>query len=241
MRAAPGRLPRWLSFGVAPFAFSLVLALAVTAYTQAHSAGSGGTPAAGAPGRVTTAQLMNLAPLQPRRAPGFTLTDQHGKRVTLASFRGKAVLLGFYDPRCTQVCPVVAQMLRLADKDLGPYAAHVAFLGVNVNPSAESVADVRHFSVIHGLASLPNWYFLTGPTARLSAVWRAYGISVSLPAGAAETDHSDYLYFLNPLGTESYLAEPVTGQKHGVGYLPAGTIARWGRGIAQYLKLAGNG
>ncbi len=241
--AGQGRLPRWLSFLVAPFVFSLALSVAVTAYAAGHSGGgaNGGSGGAAGAGRATLAQLMNLAPLQSRRAPGFTLTGQDGKRVTLASFRGKAVLLGFYDSRCTQVCPLVAQMIRLAEKDLGPYASRVAFVGVNVNPAATSVADVRRFSVVHGLARLPNWYFLTGPAARLARVWRAYGIGVSLARGAAETVHSDYLYFLDPFGTERYLAEPVAGRRNGIGYLPSGTIALWGRGIAQYLKLAGSG
>lgn len=242
VRAVQGRLPRWLSFGVAPFAFSLALALAATAYMDGHAGrGSAPGPAAGSAGRATLVQLMNLAPLQPRPAPGFSLTDQHGKRVTLAGFRGKAVLLGFYDSRCTQVCPLIAEMIRLAEKDLGPGSARVAFVGVNVNPAATSVADVRHYSVVHGLAALPNWYFLTGPTARLAKVWQAYGISVSLARGAAETVHSDYLYFLDPLGTERYLAEPVAGRRNGSGYLPGGTIALWGRGIAHYLKMAGSG
>lgn len=233
------RLVRWLSFGALPFAVSLALAMAVTAYAGRAGASSGLSLAAGSSGSVTTEQLMNLSPLQPRQAPGFTLTDQHGRRVTLAGFRGKAVLLGFYDPRCTQVCPVVAQMLVQAEKDLGRRADRVAFVGVNVDPAAESVADVRRFSAVHGLAGLPNWYFLTGPTDRLAAVWGDYGIEVSLPAGAAETVHGDYLYFLDPLGTERYLAEPLAGQRNGAGYLPAGTIATWGQGIARYLTLSG--
>lgn len=233
------RLVQWLSFGALPFAVALALAMAVTAYADRGGASGGLGPAAGSSGSVTTEQLMNLSPLQPRRAPGFTLTDQYGRHVSLASFRGKAVLLGFYDPRCTQVCPLVAQMLAEADKNLGHRAGRVAFVGVNVDPAAESVADIRHFSVVHGLADLPNWYFLTGPTDRLAAVWGAYGIEVSLPAGAAETVHGDYLYFLDPLGTERYLAEPLAGQRNGAGYLPAGTIATWGQGIARYLTLSG--
>lgn len=233
------RMARWLSFGALPFAVSLVLAMAVTAYADRAGTSSGLGQAAGSSASETTEQLMNLSPLQPRQAPGFTLTDQRGRPVTLASFRGKAVLLGFYDPRCTQVCPVVAQMLAEADKDLGPRAGRVAFVGVNVNPAAESVADIRRFSTVHGLARLPNWYFLTGPTARLAAVWGSYGIEVSLPARAAETVHGDYLYFLDPLGTERYLAEPLAGQRNGAGYLPAGTITAWGQGIARYLTLAG--
>ncbi len=71
-------------------------------------------------------------------------------------------------------------------------------------------------------------------------MWRNYEISVSQAPGATQTVHSDYLYFLSPLGTERYLAQPLTRERKGVGYLPGGTIARWGHGIAQYLKLAGS-
>ena len=46
------------------------------------------------------------------RAPAFTLTDQHGRAVTLASLRGKVVLLTFLDPVCTSDCPLEAQEFR---------------------------------------------------------------------------------------------------------------------------------
>ena len=42
-------------------------------------------------------------------APGFSLTDQHGQTVTLASLRGKVVLLTFLDDTCTVDCPLIAQ------------------------------------------------------------------------------------------------------------------------------------
>ena len=228
-----------------PFAVALTTALAVTAYLDARSPASAG-PAAGASagpqGPLTLARLMNLSPVPERAAPGFTLTDQHGRQVSLAGFRGKTVLLGFFDPHCSQVCPVVAQELLAASHDLGARAAQVAFVGVNVDPAAESVAAVRQFTVSHGLSRLPNWYFLTGSTRQLARVWNAYAIGVELPAGAGQTIHADYLFFINPLGDERFLAEPYADQgRDGTGYLPAGTIAQWGRGIASYLTQSASG
>lgn len=58
----------------------------------------------------------------------------------------------------------------------------MAFVGVNVNPKAESVAAMRQFTAAHGLTRLPNWHFLTGPARQLARVWAAYGIQVELPA-----------------------------------------------------------
>jgi cytochrome oxidase Cu insertion factor (SCO1/SenC/PrrC family) len=236
---------RWGAFVVLPFLVALTTAMAVTAYVDAGGQLAAATPSETPPGpqgAPTLERMMNLSPLPERAAPGFTLTDQHGRRVSLAGFRGKAVLLGFLDSRCTQVCPVIAQELIAADHDLGPRASSVVLVGVNVNPAAESVAAVEHFSVIHGLSRLPNWHFLTGSTHQLARVWKAYGIGVELPQRASQTVHSDYLFFINPLGHERFLAEPFADRgRNGTGYLPAATVQQFGRGIARYLGQAASG
>lgn len=248
--ARPGRAGRfelawqWAAYGVMPFALALTTAMGITAYAQARGGGTvaGAVAPPGPASAPTLARMMNLSPVPGRAAPGFTLTDQHGRRVSLAGFRGKTVLLGFFDSRCTQVCPVVAQELIAAYRDLGPRAAGVAFVGVNVDPQAESVAAVRHFTAVHGLNLVPDWHFLTGTTRRLARVWAAYGIGVELPGGASQTVHSAYLFFINPLGRERFLAAPFAYQRrNGTGYLPAGTISRWGQGIARYLQQAAAG
>lgn len=235
------RIWRWACFAVVPFGAAFVVALAVTAYIETRGQTVTGAPA-GPQSAPTLARLMNLSPVPERAAPGFTLTDQHGQLVSLAGFRGRTVLLAFIDSRCTEVCPVIAQELIAAGRDLGRAADRVAFVAVNVDPAAESVADVQRFSVAHGLSRLPNWYFLTGPTRQLAAVWGAYGIEVELPRGASQAIHQDYLFFVNPLGRERFLAEPFADQhRDGTGYLPAGTVARWGQGIARYLVQAASG
>ena len=102
-RPRPSRLDRvwrWGAFGIMPFVVALTTAMAVTASVDARgraSAGSAGGAPAGPQSAPTLARLMNLSPLPDRAAPGFSLTDQHGREVSLASFRGKTVLLGFLD------------------------------------------------------------------------------------------------------------------------------------------------
>ena len=56
-------------------------------------------------------------------APGFSLSDQDGRPVSLASLRGKVVLLTFLDPVCTSDCPLIAQEFRAADQMLGSQVA----------------------------------------------------------------------------------------------------------------------
>lgn len=223
-------LPRWLTFGVIPLFLSFSLVFAGTIYLKSRGSSN--------PYHLSPLeQLMGLSTLQSRVASDFTLVDQRGKSVSLSQFKGKAVLLTFMDSRCTEVCPVLAQEFLLAEKDLGANASKVVFVAVNVNPQAESVADVANFTRLHGLDGLPNWYFLTGSTSQLSSIWQTYGVTVELPANAIQTIHSDPLYFLAPSGEERYLASPVVDQrKDGTGYLPGPTLVQWGKGIATVLR-----
>src|SRR6185312_16305032 len=58
-------------------------------------------------------------------APGFTLTDQFGQRISLRSLRGKVVVVSFNDPECTTICPLTTTALLRAKELLGPAASRV--------------------------------------------------------------------------------------------------------------------
>jgi len=213
-----------------PFTLAVVVSMIAGSYLSARD------PIVAVAGDPLT-NLMGIADLGSRPAPGFTLTDQNGRQMSLAGLRGRAVLMAFIDDRCTEVCPVLAQEFRRADESLGSTAERVALVGINVNPGAESPADLRSFDRLHGLDALANWYFLTGTTSQLEAVWKSYGIEVTLPVGVDQTTHAAYLYFLDPSGRERYIASPHVDQRgDGTGYLPPSDLARWGTGIAAYLK-----
>ena len=97
-------------------------------------------------------------------APGFALTDQSGTPVSLRQFRGKVVVLAFVDSRCTTVCPLTTVSMTEAVGMLGPAAArHIQLLGIDANPDATKVADVRAYTVAHQMTR--SWDFLTGGPA----------------------------------------------------------------------------
>ena len=126
----------------------------------------------------------SVAPLD-YPAKGFTLTDQNGRAVSLASMRGKVVLLTFLDPVCTSACPLIAQEFRAADQLLGPAAHQVELVAVCANPVYYQVADVAAFTRQEYLNQVPNWLFLTGSLPQLRQVWRNYGVAAEvLPAGS---------------------------------------------------------
>jgi len=133
-------------------------------------------------------------------APGFTLADQDGRAVSLAGLRGKVVLLTFLDPVCTTDCPIIAQEFKQAGQMLGGPGSGVELVAVVANPTYRSAAFTRAFDRQEGLATVPNWLFLTGSLGQLSAVWRQYGITVqNLPAGAMSA-HNDLAVVIDRSG-----------------------------------------
>ena len=133
-------------------------------------------------------------------APGFTLTDQHGRTVTLSSLRGKVVLLTFLDPVCVTDCPLIAQEFRQAGQLLGTSRAKVDLVAVDVNPLYNELAYTQQFDQQEGLASLTDWHYLTSSPARLRAVYKAYGQPAeTLPAGAM-LGHSDIAFVIDTRG-----------------------------------------
>lgn len=134
------------------------------------------------------------------RAAGFTLTDQHGRPVTLASLRGKVVLLTFLDPVCTSDCPLEAQEFREAGQLLGAAGRQVELVAIVANPVDYQIGYTRAFDQQEGLTRVPNWLYLTGSIAQLRSVWRAYGIAANiLPAGSM-IGHSEIAFAIDRTG-----------------------------------------
>jgi cytochrome oxidase Cu insertion factor (SCO1/SenC/PrrC family) len=238
---ASGRAPRLrlrrstvlLTVGalLAGVAFATVFAFAVTRLNGRNQP----PRPSGIPASVSTslAGLMQLSPVPHVTAPGFTLTDQAGRPISLASLRGRTVVLTFMDSHCTDICPLVSKEFIDASKDLGSAARRVVFIAVNVNPYHRRVSDVASFSRAQRLDSIGSWHFVTGSLASLRAVWKNYGIFVQAPNRTAEVIHTSLIYFIAPNGHERYVTSPMVDHtmKH-VAFLPAGQLADWGRGIA---------
>jgi cytochrome oxidase Cu insertion factor (SCO1/SenC/PrrC family) len=238
---------RWrgrLLFGASLAAAVVAGAAVAVVFALVRSAG-GSQPQrpSGIPASVTDGQvnLMGLSPVPSAPAPGFTLTDQRGRTLSLADLRGKVVVLEFMDPHCTDICPIVSAEYVDAYRDLGKAAAKVVFAAVNVNQYHAAVSDMMAYSREHQLTTIPSWHFFTGPVPALRAVWDDYDISVEAPNPNADIVHTSVIYFIDPSGRERFIASPMTDHTPaGASYLPPGQISAWGQGIAQVARaLAG--
>jgi len=146
-------------------------------------------------------------------APAFQLTDQNSQPVSLASLRGRVVLMTFLDPVCTSDCPIIGAEFKEAGVLLGAADKHVELVAVVANPTYRSVAFTQAFDREEGLNTVPNWLYLTGSLSQLGQVWRQYGITVeNLPAGAMSA-HNDLAVVIDRTGhiREELGADPGPG------------------------------
>jgi cytochrome oxidase Cu insertion factor (SCO1/SenC/PrrC family) len=133
-------------------------------------------------------------------APAFTLTDQDGHKVSLASLRGKVILLTFLDPVCTSDCPLIAQEFRQADQVLGAKARNVELVAIVTNPLYYSVSYTRAFDAEERLTTLPNWLYLTGSLPQLRQAWKNYAVAAQIESGGGMIAHNDIAYVIDSHG-----------------------------------------
>lgn len=202
----------------------------------------GGTPGGPSiPSSLSSMMGLTRPPATP--ATGFSLTDQHGSAISLASLRGKVVVLSFFDQTCDDICPVLAAELAAANADLGSAAGDVALVTVNTDPRATHPVTGSPPAAEAPVWSLPNWYQLTGSVRQLDPVWKAYGITIDVSVRTGRIAHDDKLYFVDPRGRLRAAATPFADESTAGSFsLPDAAVARWGAGIADEARsLQGGG
>ena len=143
---------------------------------------------------AATAQYLPPVGQEPEAAPDFTLTDQSGAAVSMSALRGSEVLVTFMDPRCTAMCPILAQEIQQVEARL-PAATTPVLLIVSVAPG-RSAADVSTFT--SHVTWRPGWHWLLGGAADLQAVWAMYHVAVQ--PTATDVAHDETLYIVDPQG-----------------------------------------
>lgn len=153
-----------------------------------------------------------VQPLGNTPAPGFSLVNYNGKHVTMASFKGRPVILTFLDPMCYDSCPLIAQELVAADSMFGKQASKVALVAVVADPVFHSTSNTAAFVASHGLGKYKNWYFLTGSVSKLQKIWNSYEVTVVTPREGMIL-HSQLVYFINSRGQEVSLLEDTANEQ----------------------------
>jgi protein SCO1/2 len=120
-------------------------------------------------------------------APDFTLTDQNGKSVTLASLRGQVLLVDFIFTRCPGPCPILTARHVELQKSLAPeLASKVHFVSISLDPEYDTPERLAEYGRARG-ADLEHWSFLTGPPDQVADVVKRWGVgTLRTPDGQLE-------------------------------------------------------
>lgn len=109
-------------------------------------------------------------------APNFTLTDQNGKRVSLAELRGHPVVLTFFYTHCTDECPLTASKFQSVLKSSGSQLNNVRWVAVSIDPRGDTPQNATAFVAKHGLTG--TLHYLLGTNSELAPIWSDYSVSV---------------------------------------------------------------
>ena len=129
----------------------------------------------------------------------FRLTDQNGRTVTDADFKGKPFLVFFGFTHCPDVCPTALFDMSEAFRRLGPDAEKMSALFITVDPERDTPGKLKDY-----LQSFhPRISALTGTQAEIDAVtkaYKAYAKKVPLDGGEYTMDHTAIVYLMDREG-----------------------------------------
>jgi protein SCO1/2 len=178
----------------------IVLALLAALLT---ACGDTSKPSVEAPPPQTTAQRFSGGELDPpRAAPPIALHDAAGRQVTLAGQRGRFVLVTFLYVNCPDVCPLIAQNLNSALRQLGAERKDVRVLAVSVDPKGDTAAAVQRYAKERGL--LPEFRYLIGSRAALRKTWAAWHV-LAVQQNPELVDHVAYTALVDRTGKQRVL------------------------------------
>jgi protein SCO1/2 len=120
----------------------------------------------------------------------IALVNEHNQPVSLASLRGKYVVMANFLSLCQDECPLITAAFISLQRDvraagLGP---RVVFLEVTVDPGRDTAARLARYQAEFGA----TWDLWTGTPANIAAFWKPFGISYQIvPEGRPA--HADWL------------------------------------------------
>jgi protein SCO1/2 len=142
----------------------------------------------------------------------FQLTDDQGKTVTAADYRGKVTLLYFGYTHCPDVCPLTLAHLHVVLQRLGKLADGARILFVSVDPARDTP------QALHAYVNAfdPHIVGLTGSPAQVEALTKQYRAAFSREPGKSdgsyEVSHSSGIYIFDGSGKARLLATPNDSQ-----------------------------
>lgn len=141
-----------------------------------------------------------LAPGPSAIGGAFSLTDQHGQRVTDKDLLGKPSLIFFGFTHCPDICPTkLFEITQILDR-LGADAGKVNTVFITVDPARDDQALLASYlgsfhASIRGLTGTEE------EVATAMRAYRAFARKVPLEGGSYTMDHTVFVYLMDRNGT----------------------------------------
>ena len=130
----------------------------------------------------------------------FKLTDQDGRVVTDADFRGRWLLLYFGYTHCPDACPTALNSIAEALDQLGPSRQKMQPVFITLDPERDTPATLKEYTSAFQAGILG----LTGTPEQIAATAKEYRITYEkhpIPENHDYSiDHTSIIFLVDPLG-----------------------------------------
>jgi protein SCO1/2 len=175
----------------------LVLAAIVEGVWVAQRVQAAWAVTAWSPNPLDDTALPEAYPRQTAAAPHFTLIDQHGAAVSLASLRGRPVVLTFVFAHCQTMCPFIVATLKRA----APEGAEV--LLVTLDPWRDTPSSLAGIARQWELPAA--FHVLSSRTSSdVLSVAEAYGVSSQRDDKTGDIVHPGLVFLIDADGRLGY-------------------------------------
>lgn len=136
--------------------------------------------------------------------PAFTLTNQDGQAVSLATFKHRVVLVTAVYSTCTTTCPMMLTKVRTVLDQLTPTErADVAVVAFSLNPEADTRELRAMTAKIYGMQA-PQFHFVNGVPTEVNALLDQMGVARARDETTGQITHSNLFFLLDRRGLVAY-------------------------------------
>jgi protein SCO1/2 len=139
--------------------------------------------------------------------PKLTLTDQYGHSVSLASLKGKPVLVDFIYTSCPGPCLVITNRMAKVAEQLGTQlGTKVALVSITVDPEHDGPKQLLYYAR-QRRAERRGWLFLTGSPDQIDRVLKGFKLARQRESNGS-IDHILDFFLVGPDGHEKLVMNP---------------------------------
>lgn len=153
---------------------------------------------------AAAALLVAIAAARGQQQPGHTieLTDQLGRRFTVADLRGRPLLVTFVSAHCDGVCPLIESQIAKAAQRQREEHGNLRFLTVTLDPERDTHADLVRIARTFD-ADPAYWLIAGGDPASVHQLMAEFGVEVSRGRDGYADAHTT---FITVLGSDGRVA-----------------------------------